>query len=160
MERAIPSWMMDTPAKHESVACDNCRVWPICGPRFQSKSWDNFDLCAECYASKPSIMYGKCANHTFRFELLPAAARNTPSTEAPEAADQVMKPCANGCGFAATWHDTHCCTACMELGCHVPLCECKPFVPPKEDTQTVTLTSQPQGESKPAYAVKAGWHAL
>jgi len=137
MEKNIPSWMMESPSKHESLVCGNCQAWPIRGPRFRSQSWDSFDLCAECYASKPNIRYGKSANHTFRFELLPAPAHEAPSKEAPEAEDQVMKPCASGCGFAATWHDTHCCTACMELGCHGPLCECKPYLPPKDKVKAV-----------------------
>jgi len=132
MEKAIPSWMMDTPSCHEDISCGICNTGPIRGPRFQCLSSDNFDLCAKCYANKPTFLGSKCAFHTFRFELLPAQAREAPSTEVPEAADKVLKPCANGCGFAATWHGTHCCTACTELGCHGPLCECKPCVPPKD----------------------------
>lgn len=38
--------------------------------------------------------------------------------------DEVPKgPCARGCGFMRTWHDTHCCNACeMGKGFHGPHC--------------------------------------
>ena len=51
----------------------------------------------------------------------PSAARCHSSTElaAPRA-------CASpGCGFAATWHGTHCCVMCSVDGSHGPLCERK-----------------------------------
>jgi len=37
--------------------------------------------------------------------------------------ETIPKLCAGGCGFAATWHPTHCCNGCATRGNHGPRCE-------------------------------------
>lgn len=44
------------------------------------------------------------------------------------------KACAGGCGFAATWHPTHCCARCAHNGEHGPRCQRQPFPETTEKT--------------------------
>lgn len=50
------------------------------------------------------------------------------------------RSCASGCGFAITWHTTHCCRLCASLpGQHGPMCELMPL-PPSSSRRERNLT--------------------
>lgn len=58
--------------------------------------------------------------------------------------EQPLRTCARkGCGFAVTWHPTHCCGACARKGVHGGCCEQKPFVATSEQNQTTIAQGEP-----------------
>merc|ERR1712046_99083 len=57
--------------------------------------------------------------------------------------EQACRPCAReGCGFAATWHPTHCCGACVHGNGHGMCCERKAF---EQAISRKEATEAPQG---------------
>jgi hypothetical protein len=138
--------------KHHGVACDGCGVAPIKGLRFKCKACPDYDLCSNCFGRKESVHDGECSTHEFETVAFPRRGANgccanepqldadstaptkAEATTAPEeqvaAADDPeageVKSCARvECGFACTWHPTHCCEACRRGGKHGPRCEKK-----------------------------------
>lgn len=103
---------------------------------------DEGDLCTLCALTFPDFLLSFEDKGVFKLELIsipessraPADAQDTPaaaaSAERAAAKTEVLagtqegpRPCAMGCGFAATWHGKYCCGLCVSRGAHGPRCE-------------------------------------
>lgn len=62
----FPSWTHSL--LHHGVACDGCQQQPIEGPRFKSTMRPDYDLCAQCYLKKDTLLD---ADHVFETIFLP-----------------------------------------------------------------------------------------
>eukprot|EP00413_Alexandrium_margalefii_P014603 CAMPEP_0204535050 /NCGR_PEP_ID=MMETSP0661-20131031/13411_1 /ASSEMBLY_ACC=CAM_ASM_000606 /TAXON_ID=109239 /ORGANISM="Alexandrium margalefi, Strain AMGDE01CS-322" /LENGTH=365 /DNA_ID=CAMNT_0051541527 /DNA_START=1 /DNA_END=1098 /DNA_ORIENTATION=- len=151
----IEMWMpfISGMLEHWSVTCDGCGANPIRGPRFKCEACADYDLCAECFAKKPEVHGGPCAEHEFRCEVADWHHGCHQAKHDWKGMFKGMKgmmkglwgkgmgkgkgkhqsgsgeprPCARPeCSFQATWHATHCCAACaVGAGHHGPACERK-----------------------------------
>jgi len=147
------AWMPTIPLEHEGITCDGCGKCPIKGLRFKCKDCPDYDLCSACFGSKDSVHGGECSTHEFEMKVFPFSCH--PGTAkgcwfgkgmgkrgkgkgkgkhhhfgmcGSDSKQEEPKACAReGCGFAVTWHPTHCCQACASFeGQHGPRCEQKP----------------------------------
>lgn len=119
-------------SEHPHVTCDGCGAHPLPGLRFKCSARPDYDLCGSCLAN------AKHPEHECAFKWVPRgsgmlqhAAMNSPP-----------RACATpGCGFAATWHPTHCCVRCARKGTHGPRCQ-QAAAPVEAATCTSTLETQ------------------
>lgn len=75
-----------------------------------------------------------CTQRMFMPELYPqelALGNSERGWHLGDTSEDLVDPCPSGCGFARTWHPTHCCGACQaRRGTHGPSCERRPRRPP------------------------------
>ncbi|KAL1503352.1 hypothetical protein AB1Y20_011404 [Prymnesium parvum] len=83
-------------------------------------------------------------SHGCSLALTPRAHALPPPPPPPPPPPAAASPCASGCGFAATWHATHCCSLCaMQRGCHGQRCDLLPAAPPDEALSCSPLLLSP-----------------
>lgn len=112
-----------TTVEHLKIVCDGCGAKPIRGPRFTCKTRHDYDLCATCYVKAGRDE--EKAGHEYEMHVLDyhskafgdmMAARKAMAQQCCQPNPNPGKPCAAGCGYATTWHPTHCCHACKMSG--------------------------------------------
>lgn len=120
--------------EHARHACDGCNAGPLRGPRFRCTVCPDVDFCGQCYSRKHELH-----DETHEFECLvfdptswkrhhcPATASGgfvaTWQCRQGKRTDVELAGCRRRCGYARTWHKTHCCFACANGGFHGPRCE-------------------------------------
>jgi len=166
-------WIPTMPLEHRGVVCDGCNKSPLKGLRFKCQTCPDYDLCGECFARKGSLHGGECSTHEFEMVRLLhggkwgkgggkcgkgvcgkgkgkfCGKRCLDETSIPDNEEIAQpRPCArSGCGFAATWHPTHCCAACqLSEGRHGPKCARK-AIPASMEKGTTEMQEMAEAES-------------
>mmetsp|Transcript_47678 Transcript_47678/g.102087 ORF Transcript_47678/g.102087 Transcript_47678/m.102087 type:complete len:604 (-) Transcript_47678:172-1983(-) len=165
------------PLEHGGVICDGCNASPIQGPRYKCKVCADYDLCGQCFSSR--VGHEHCSmNHDFECVFVDwsrlwhdkmkalkgkgcwgkkGGGKGCKKGGSHGKSSGELKACAGGCGFAATWHPTHCCNRCsLSTGkggpaCHGPACDRRPFpTPPSPSQETEEELVKPAQESEEA----------
>lgn len=127
------------------------QLWPDLGMHQVKYSDSDGDMCTLCAATFSDFVVRYADAEVFRVELVVPQKRllplrvvappvhhvekqirkrlNDPIKNGPGRAphpagcrQRGMRACAAGCGYAATWHPTHCCLGCKIWGKHGPRC--------------------------------------
>jgi len=128
---------------HKTHCCLSCKKGLPCGhgPKCQRKEMPKVDVASDAVEEEPDMVIVSIGGEQFAVhpndldrlqEAVAAMEETNQNSEAAVEIEEVAAPaevpvrhCANGCGYQATWHETHCCVSCKKgdaIG-HGPRCE-------------------------------------
>eukprot|EP00406_Dinophysis_acuminata_P006936 CAMPEP_0179226184 /NCGR_PEP_ID=MMETSP0797-20121207/8685_1 /TAXON_ID=47934 /ORGANISM="Dinophysis acuminata, Strain DAEP01" /LENGTH=271 /DNA_ID=CAMNT_0020933209 /DNA_START=95 /DNA_END=910 /DNA_ORIENTATION=+ len=156
-------------------------LWPDLGTHQAKYNGGDGDLCTLCAATFSDFVARFADAEVFRVELvvpqwklLPPRAGAPPVHHVDKQIKKVLKDsikngpgrkphpagrrqrglraCAAGCGYAATWHPTHCCLGCKSSGEHGPRCRRRLGKFEADDAADESVDGVPAAAAVPALA--------